>query len=73
MNDYRRFRFVKNLTVEEGTFLAGSEITIMGNRIYYNGGMIQPAYYDLFYDLIEYETNEGFNYLREIPIPINKI
>lgn len=73
MNNYRRFKFVKNLTVEEGTFLAGSEITVMGNRIYYNGGMIQPTYYDLFYDLIEYETNEGFNYLREIPIPVNKI
>ena len=73
MNNYRRFKFVKNLTVEEGTFLAGSEITVMGNRIYYNGGMIQPTYYDIFYDLIEYETNEGFNYLREIPIPVNKI
>ena len=70
---YKRYKFVKELTVEEGTFPIGAEITIMGNRIYYNGGQIQPQFYDLFYDLIEYETNEGFNYLREIPIPYNKI
>lgn len=73
MKDYRRFKFVKELTVKEGTFPVNATITIMGNRIFYNDGPIQPQFYDLFYDLIEYELNEGFNYLREIPIPYNKI
>lgn len=73
MNDYKRYKFVKELKVAEGTFPIGAEITVMNDRIFYNGGMIQPSYYDLFYDLIEYETNEGFKYLKEIPIPFNKI
>lgn len=73
MNNYKRYKFVKELKVKEGTFPVGSEITVMNDRIFYNGGMIQPSFYDLFADLIEYETIKGFKYLREIPIPYNKI
>ena len=70
---YKRFRFVKTLKVKEGTFPVGAEITIMNNHIYYNGGMVEPAYYNLLFDLVEYEMNEGFNYLKEIKILYNKI
>lgn len=69
---YKRFRLVKPLKVKEGTLLTGAEITIMNDKIFYNGGVVEPAYYNLLADLVEYEMNEGFNYLREIPIPYNK-
>lgn len=70
---YKKYKFVKPLKVKEGEFPIGATITYMNGRIFYNDGLIQPAFYDLFADLIEYETNEGFNYLREIPIPYNKL
>lgn len=73
MNDYRRYRFVKPLSVKEGNFRVNDEITILDGRIYFNGGMVMPTYYNLLSELIEYETNEGFNYLRQVPIPYNKI
>lgn len=69
---YKRFRFVKGFKQPEGTFKAGDEITIMEDRVWYNGGMVEPAYANLLMDLVEYESNEGWNYLREIPIPFNK-
>ena len=69
---YKRFKFVKELKQPEGTFLVGDEITIMEGRVWYNNGMVQPIYVDLLMDLVEYESNEGWNYLREIPIPYNK-
>lgn len=69
----RRFRFVKEFVDKEGKFPVGAEITIHGNNIYYNGGMVSPAYYDLLFDLVEYEIKEGFNYLKEVPIPYNKV
>lgn len=70
---YKRFKFVKDLTIKEGTFKKGDEITILENHVYYNGGMTQPYYSDLLMDLIEFETNErNGEYLKEIPIPYNK-
>lgn len=69
---YKRFKFVKELKQPEGTFKVGDEITIMENRVYYNGGMVQPRFVNLLMDLVEYESNEGWNYLKEIPIPYNK-
>ena len=69
---YKRFRFVKELKLPEGTFKVGDEITIMGGRVWFNNGMVQPVYRDLLMDLVEYESNEGWNYLREVPIPYNK-
>ena len=69
---YKRFRFVKELKQPEGTFKVGDEITIMEGRLWFNNGMVQPVYRDLLMDLVEYESNEGWNYLREIPIPYNK-
>lgn len=70
---YKKFKFVKPLKVKEGEFPVGATITIINDRIYYNDGMIQPQFYNLFYDLIEYETINGFNYLKEMIIPYNKI
>ena len=73
MNNYRRFKFVKPLKVKEGEFPIGAEITVLGNRLYYNGGMLHTQYYSLILDLLEYEAIKGPQYLREIPIPYNKL
>lgn len=73
MDFYKRFRFVKELTIKEGTFPVGGEITVLNDKIYYNGGMVTPLYYSILHDLLEYEFNEGFKYLKEVPIPYNKV
>lgn len=70
---YKRFKFVKELKQPEGTFKEGDEVTIMEGRVWYNNGMVQPTYRDLLMDLVEYESINGWNYLREIPIPYNKV
>lgn len=70
---YKRFKFVKDCNQPEGTFKAGNEITIMEGRVWFNGGMVDRVHADLLSDLVEYESNEGWNYLREVPIPYNKV
>lgn len=72
MNTYRRFRLIQDYTCPEGTLNTGSEIDIMGDRILYNGGMIEPQYYAILANLINDNTLSS-KYLREIPIPYNKI
>lgn len=69
---HKRFKFVKPFTCAFGTLPIDSEITILKQAIYFNGGMIQPQYYELFRDLINKEVKEP-NYLREVPIPYNKV
>lgn len=73
LDGQHRYVFVKELKVDEGTFPVNAQIDVINGRIFYNGGMIQPTFYNLFYDLIEYELIKGFNYLREVPIPYNKV
>lgn len=70
---YKRFKFVKEFKQPEGVLKVNDEVTVMEDKVFYNGGMVQPNYRDLLLDLIEYESNEGWNYLREIPIPYNKV
>lgn len=69
---YKRFKFVKEFKQPEGTFKVGDEVTIMEGRVWFNNGLVQRTYADLLMDLVEYESNKGWNYLREIPIPYNK-
>lgn len=73
MDRYRRFKFVKPFSCRLGVLKADDTITIMGNHVFYNDGMIEPQYYGLLLDLIDKEIKEGFNYLIEIPIPYNKV
>lgn len=35
MENYKRYKFVKELKVKEGTFAVGSEITVLNDRIYF--------------------------------------
>lgn len=68
---YKRFKVVKEIVDKGEKIPIGSEITIMDDRIYFNGGQIMPGVYDLFRQIIEREMTRP-NFLREIPIPYNK-
>lgn len=73
MNDYRRFRFVKELKKSETEKIhLNSEITILNGTIYFNGGMITPASYVYFDNLLAKEIANPY-YLQEISIPVDKI
>lgn len=70
---HRKFRVVKPIELKDGTIPVGSTVTIINEAIYFNDGMLHTAFYELFHDLIENEVQNGFKYLREIPIPYNKL
>lgn len=72
MNNYRRFKFVKELQKSETEKIpVGSELTILNGTFYFNGGMITPVSYKFFDKLIETELSYPY-YLQEIIIPVNK-
>lgn len=70
--NYRRFKLIQDYTCSDGTLVAGSDIDVLGDRIMFNGGMIQPQYYNVLKELI---TNPELSkkYIREVPVPYNKI
>ena len=68
MQQYRRFKFVKPFVDHGEVVPAGSELTLMG----FNGGQIMPGLHNLFYNLIMQEIKRPY-YLREVPIPYNKV
>ena len=72
MARYRRFKLIRDYTCPDGTLQAGSDIDLLGDRLLYNGGMIEPQYYDVLMNLI---TDEKLSktYIKEVPIPYNKI
>lgn len=72
---YKRFIVVKDVGIEgfDQQIKKGSEITIMNDTIYFNGGMVDRMYYDIFRDLIMQEIQEGFHFLKEVTIPYNKV
>ena len=69
---YRRFIFVRPFTCALGTLPVNSELTILKQAIYFNGGIIEPQFYDLFHTLIDDEMKDPY-YLKEVPIPYNKV
>lgn len=73
MDIYRRFRFVKPFECQYGKLKPGDEITVMNDRLFFNGGMVELQYYNLFMELIYNEIKNGFNYLKEVPILYNKV
>ena len=72
---YKKFIAVKDIGITgfKSIIKKGSEITVMNDTIYFNDGMVDTMFYDIFRDLIEMELKEGFNYLKEVPIPYNKV
>ena len=71
---YKRFIVIKDVGVEgiEQPIKKGSELTIMNDTIYFNGGMVDSMFYDIFRDLIDQELRDGFYFLKEVPIPYNQ-
>lgn len=69
---YKRFKFIMPFTDRGETIPVGSELTILGDRIYFNGGQIMPGLYQLFMGLIQSELRKP-HYLKEVPVPYNKV
>lgn len=74
METYERYMFIKEYKdeLEEGTIPQGAEITIMGNKVFFNGGLVEPAYRDLLLHIV-YDDKLRMTYLRKMVIPYNKI
>ena len=72
---YKRFIVIKDVGVEgfDQPIKKGSELTIMNDTIYFNGGMVDNMFYDIFRDLIDQELRDGFHFLNEKTIPYNKV
>ena len=72
---YKRFIVIKDVGVEglEQPIKKGSELTIMNDTIYFNGGMVDNMFYDIFRDLIDQELRDRFHFQKEVPIPYNKV
>lgn len=69
---YKRFRFIKPYKAFDGIIEPGNELTVLNGAIYYNGGMLEPSFYNEFKELIQTEMKKQ-HYLREVPIPYNKV
>ena len=63
---YKRFIVIKDVGVEgiEQPIKKGSELTIMNDTIYFNGGMVDSMFYDIFRDLLTQRFVEGFFFLK---------
>lgn len=61
---YKRFKFVKPFDCRLGHIDAGRELTVYDGQILFDGGLIEPQYYEFFKELIKKEM-ETPNYLRE--------
>ena len=69
---HKRFKFVRPYKSFDGVIPVDGELTVINSTIYYNGGMIEPSYYNEFRELIEKEMDKPY-YLKEVAIPYNKI
>lgn len=73
MENYRRFKFVRDFEKSATEKIsAGSEITVLNDTIFFNGGMITPVNYAFFNSLLAKEIAYPY-YLKEVIIPVDKI
>ena len=69
---YKRFKFVKPYKAFDGVITPGNELTVLNSTIYYNGGMLEPSFYNEFKELIQKKKKKP-HFLKEVPIPYNKV
>lgn len=74
MENYERYMFIRDFEREgeEHPIPHGAEITIMGNKVYFNGGIVGPGYREILLDIVNNDTLR-MKYLRKMVIPYNKI
>lgn len=73
MDVYKKYRFIKEFSISNTEKIpVNSELYLYNDRLYFNGGMVSPAYYNILLKLIEMEKVKP-NFLKEVPIPYNKI
>lgn len=71
---YKKFIFIRPFTFEGQTLPQNTEITVVNDKIYVNGGQIPPSYYSLFEEIVEnYLNGVDKTLIQEIVIPYNKI
>lgn len=49
---YRKFRFKKEFNCPDGTIHEGSEIVLINDSMYFDGGMVNPAYRSVLMEII---------------------
>lgn len=75
---YKRFLIKKKIertdryTMETISVPAGGEITIYGEAMYYNGGLMPPLYNAMFREMLS-DPKVCKQYFKEVPIPFNKV
>lgn len=71
MNHYM-FVFKEPFTCKLGTIKEGTELTVLGERLFINGGLMEPWYYDIFKNLIQ-DDELREKYLRRVPLRYNEV
>ena len=70
--EQKKYAFKIPFVVDEGTIPEGSEIIVLRDIIYLNGGMIHPAYQEMLRKIVDTPSlNE--KYLKELRIIQNKL
>jgi hypothetical protein len=72
---YKRFKVIKDVGTQglDQQIKKGTEITVIDDKIYCNGGMVDSMFYDIFFDLVKQELSNGYHFLKEETIPYNKV
>lgn len=71
---YKKFIFIRPFTFEGQTLPQNTEISVVNDKIYVNGGQIPPSFYRLFEEIIEeYLSGKDKSLIKEVIIPYNKI
>ena len=65
----QKFRFIKEYKCSEGTIPVNSEVQIVGNVMYFNGGLVSSAYEKTLENIINKDNGE---YVKEVPLIKNE-
>lgn len=66
----QKFKFIKEYVCSQGVIPVNSEIQIIKDVMYFNGGLISKTYQDILENIINNDINE--EYVKEIPLVKNE-
>lgn len=69
---YKRFFIKKAYPCQFGVLPANTQIDYIDGRIFVNGGMVEPVYYDAIFSIIS-DKHLNDEYLHEVVVPVNKV